>query len=162
MSRTRFDGWYCSVARTLDVVGDPWTALILRDAFYGVRRFDDFATDLGIARNILTDRLQRLVAEGMLERLEYSERPPRFEYRLTDKGRAFFDVIVALMRWGDEWVAPEQGPPVEIVSRADGHVVRPRVVDEVTGEPIDPRQVRVHLRYEDARPGLPQITRHGG
>lgn len=146
MARTRFDDWPCSVARTLDIVGDPWSALILRDAFYGARRFEDFAASLGIARNILTDRLQRLVAAGMLERTEYSEHPPRFEYRLTDKGRAFFDVILALMRWGDEWVAPEAGAPIEVVHRDDGHVVRPRVVDEVTGQPIDPRQV-------DVRPG---------
>lgn len=145
MARTRFDDWPCSVARTLDVVGDPWSALILRDAFYGVRRFEDFADSLGIARNILTDRLQRLVSEGMLERSEYLAHPPRSEYRLTEKGRAFFDVILALMRWGDEWVAPDAGPPVEVVSRSDGHVVRPRVIDEVTGEAIDPRGVTVRV-----------------
>ncbi len=92
----------CSVARTLDVVGDKWTLLVLRDAFYGVRRFEDFARDLGIARNVLTDRLGTLVDAGVLERRQYTEHPPRFEYRLTAKGRDLLPVLLTMMRWGDK------------------------------------------------------------
>src|SRR5215207_10126911 len=105
-----FGDMACSVARTLDVVGERWTLLILRDAFNGVRRFEDFQQSLGIARNILTDRLQTLAAQGVLERRRYQEHPERFEYRLTDKGRDLFPVLVALLHWGDAWYAPD-GPP---------------------------------------------------
>ena len=93
----------CSIARTLAVIGERWTMLILRDAFRGVRRFDDIQRDLGIARNILTDRLQKLVDHGVLERRQYQDRPPRYEYRLTPKGRDLSPALVALMRWGDRW-----------------------------------------------------------
>src|SRR4051812_25620460 len=102
-----YDDQTCSVARALEVVGERWTLLILRDAFLGVRRFDDFQADLGIARNVLTDRLGRLVNAGVLEKRAYSERPPRFEYRLTDKGRDLWPVVHALARWGDKHDAPE-------------------------------------------------------
>ena len=95
----------CSVALTLDTIGDRWSLLILRDAFYGVRRFDDFQRDLDIARNILTDRLQKLVAKGVLEKRQYEERPPRFEYRLSESGRDLVGVVLAMMRWGDRWAA---------------------------------------------------------
>lgn len=100
----------CSVARTLDVVGDKWTLLILRDAFYGVRRFEDFTRDLGIARNVLTDRLEKLVANDVLERRQYEDRPPRFEYRLTRKGRDLLPVVVTMMHWGDTYTFEDDGP----------------------------------------------------
>ena len=96
-----FGDMACSVARPLGVVGERWTLLILRDAFNGVRRFEDFQESLGIARNILTDRLQTLVAQGVLEKRRYQEHPERFEYRLTAKGRDLFPVLVALMQCGD-------------------------------------------------------------
>lgn len=105
----------CSVARTLDVVGDKWTLLVLRDAFYGVRRFEDFTRDLGIARNVLTDRLGRLVEAGVLERRQYEERPPRFEYRLTAKGRELLPVVLAMMHWGDRWEDPVGSGPVDLI-----------------------------------------------
>jgi DNA-binding HxlR family transcriptional regulator len=105
-----YDSQACSVARTLEVVGDRWTMLILRDVLLGVHRFDDFHRRLGIARNTLTDRLQRLVDDGVLERRRYQERPERFEYRLTDKGRDLWPVVISMMKWGDRYLAPD-GPP---------------------------------------------------
>src|SRR4051812_15920954 len=91
---------HCSIARALEVLGDRWTLLVIRDAFLGVRRFDDFQRDLGVARNVLTDRLGRLVEEGVLERVRYQERPERSEYRLTEKGLDLWPVTMALLRWG--------------------------------------------------------------
>ncbi len=93
----------CAVANTVDLIGDRWTLLIMRDVFFGVRRFDDFQRDLGIARNVLTTRLQALVAHGILRTVPYQDNPPRHEYRLTDKGRDLFDVLMALWRFGDKW-----------------------------------------------------------
>src|ERR671919_3186160 len=110
MPRKDFSEMPCSVARTLEVIGDRWTILILRDAFYGVRRFDDLRRGLGVARNILTDRLSKLVEHGVLERVPYQDPPPRFEYRLTEKGRDLWHVVTAVRQWGDRWAAPD-GPP---------------------------------------------------
>jgi DNA-binding HxlR family transcriptional regulator len=111
----------CSVARTLDVIGDKWSLLILRDAFYGVRRFEDFQRDLGVARNILTDRLQKLVAKGVLEKRQYEERPPRFEYRLSESGRDLVGVVLVMMRWGDRWMT-QAATPVTVTHTKCGHV----------------------------------------
>lgn len=110
----------CSIQASLDILGDRWTILILRDAFRGVRRFDEFRRDLEIARPVLTDRLKRLVGHGVLERRLYCERPPRYEYRLTEKGMALSPALVALMRWGDRWVRPD-GAPTVLVHEACGH-----------------------------------------
>jgi DNA-binding HxlR family transcriptional regulator len=101
----------CSIAGTLELVGERWTLLILRDAFLGVRRFDEFQRNLGVARNVLQSRLERLVDEGLLRRERYQERPERFEYRLTRKGVDLWPVLVALMNWGDKYTA-RNGPPV--------------------------------------------------
>ncbi len=109
----------CSIAASLGFVGDRWTLLILRDAFRGVRRFGDFCEDLGIARNVLADRLDKLVHAGILERVPYQERPLRHEYRLTAKGRDLSPALVALMRWGDRW-AHEGEPPTLLVHDACG------------------------------------------
>jgi DNA-binding HxlR family transcriptional regulator len=98
----------CSIARTLDVVGERWTLLILRDAFNGVRRFEDFAASLPVARNVLADRLATLVEHGILRREQYEERPPRFQYRLTPKGFELYPVLMALLQWGDKHLAGEQ------------------------------------------------------
>ena len=106
-----YDNQVCSVARALEAIGDRWTMLVIRDAFVGVRRFDEFQERLGIARNVLTDRLSRLVDEGILEKHEYQERPQRFEYRLTPKGVDLFPVLVSLMKWGDRHAPEENGPP---------------------------------------------------
>ena len=123
MPKTNFADLNCSVARTLDVVGERWTLLILRNAFYGYRRFDDFRSDLGVARNVLTDRLNKLVDHGVLVRRPYQERPLRHEYRLTEKGRDLFHVLLAMANWGDRWES-EGTPPVTVTHRSCGHQVR--------------------------------------
>src|ERR1041384_8349816 len=92
----------CSVGRAMDILGERWTFLILRESFYGVRRFSDMQRNLGIARNILSNRLQTLVSAGILERRRYQEEPERYEYRLTETGRGLYPAIIAIMRWGDE------------------------------------------------------------
>jgi DNA-binding HxlR family transcriptional regulator len=101
MLKRDYEGQVCSIARALEVVGDRWTLLIIRDVILGRTRFDELADSLGVASNVLSDRLNRLVAEGVLERVAYSERPERFEYRLTTKGRELGLVLIALMQWGD-------------------------------------------------------------
>jgi DNA-binding HxlR family transcriptional regulator len=135
----------CSVARSLSVVGDRWTLLVLRDAFLGARRFEDFSA-VGLTRHRLADRLKRLVAAGVLARVPYQERPPRFEYRLTDKGRDLWPVIVSLTRWGDRWMAGDDGPPVVLVHRACGHTVMPQLACPQCAAPLTARDMR-------ARPG---------
>lgn len=154
MRRTRFEEWNCSIARATDILGDWWTPLVVREAFYGTRRFDDFVEHLGIGRNILTERLHRLTDEGIFDKIEYQAHPARYEYRLTDKGRALFGVIAALHRWGNDWLATDDGPPVEMVDRTTGRVIKPVVVDEETGEPLDPRQITVRQGpgFRDVRP----------
>ena len=132
----------CSIARTVAVLGERWTLVILREAFTRRRRFEDIQRDLGIARNILADRLQRLVAEGILERRAYQQRPERFEYRLTDKGRDLYPVLIALMQWGDRYTAGDAGPPVELIHEPCGQHTQPRLVCDHCGEPIDPRDMR--------------------
>jgi DNA-binding HxlR family transcriptional regulator len=148
MRRTSFATMPCSVARTLEVVGEWWSLLVLRDAFKGVRRFDDFQRSLGIARNILTDRLQTLVDQGVLERRLYQDRPERFEYRLTDKGRDLYPVLIALMRWGDEWAADEAGPPIVLTHKACGHEGIPVVTCPQCHEPVEARAMRWRPREE--------------
>ena len=101
----------CSIARALELVGERWTLLILRDVFLGVRRFDDLQDELGVARNVLAARLDRLTENGILERIPYGERPVRYEYGLTDKGRALWPVLVELLQWGDQYTPNPKGPP---------------------------------------------------
>ncbi len=115
----------------------------MREAFFGRRKFEEFQSSLGIPRAVLAARLDRLVDEAMLVRLQYQDHPPRDEYRLTEKGRAFWEVLAAMWRWGSDWLWDEAGPPVVLKDRTTGSVVRPRVVDERTGEPVDLRRVRV-------------------
>jgi DNA-binding HxlR family transcriptional regulator len=148
--RTRFDRSPCPIARTTDLVGDWWTPVLLRNALFGQRRFADFQRALGVPRAILARRLARLVEEGLLTRERYQDRPPRFEYRLTDKGRAFFDVLAAMWRWGEDWLWPDGAPPVELVHRESGKPVRPLVVDESTGARLDPRLLRAVARRPSA------------
>ena len=146
MRRTRFDDWPCPIARVTDLIGDWWTPLVMRQAFYGRRRFDEFADALGIPRPVLSKRLARLVEEGLLEKRPYEEHPPRYEYRLTDKGRAFWDVLAAMWRLGIDWQWAEDDPPLVLRHRETGDEVRPLVVDERTGEPLDIRRLRVSTR----------------
>jgi DNA-binding HxlR family transcriptional regulator len=151
MRRTRFSEWPCSIARTVDLTGDWWTPLVMREAFYGARRFEQFQSQLGLSRNVLAQRLGRLVEEGILKRLPYQERPLRHEYRLTEKGRDFFTVLAAMMRWGDRWLAGDAGPPIELRDRESGEQVQLEVVDSKTGEPVDIRRV-----VATPGPGLPK------
>ncbi len=142
MRRTRFDRAPCPIARTTDLVGDWWTPVVLRNACFGMRRFEDFQRSLGVPRAILTRRLERLVAEGLLTREPYQPRPLRHEYRLTDKGRAFSDVLAAMWRWGEDWLWPSGEAPIVLVHRDTGRRIRPVVVDEETGERIEPNKLR--------------------
>ncbi|MGX7825582.1 winged helix-turn-helix transcriptional regulator [Actinokineospora sp. 24-640] len=119
MRRTSFARWPCSIARTMDLMGDQWTLLVLRESFYGTRRFDAFQAALGIARNTLTERLDRLTGAGLLIRVRYQERPTRYEYVLTEMGRDFFPVLAAIIRWGDHWLADQA--PLVLRHRACGH-----------------------------------------
>jgi DNA-binding HxlR family transcriptional regulator len=142
--RTRFDRWPCPIARATDLIGDWWTPLVLREAFSGRRRFEDFQQALKVPRAVLAKRLGRLVAEGLLTKVPYAERPTRYEYRLTDKGRAFWDVLAAMWRWGSDWLwADGKRPPVMLVDPDTGAEIKPVVVDENTGKRLDVRRLRV-------------------
>jgi DNA-binding HxlR family transcriptional regulator len=133
----------CSIARTLQVVGERWTLLVLREVFTGQRRFEEIQRNVGVATNILSDRLQTLVDEDILERRALSDRPDRFEYRLTEKGLDLNPVLLELMRWGDRWDAPH-GPPRVVVHRDCGHETHGVQVCAHCGEPLTARNVRVH------------------
>ncbi len=140
----------CSIAATLAVIGDRWTMLILRDAFRGVKRFDEFQNDLGIARNLLADRLARLVEHGVFEKVPYQERPVRYDYRLTDKGRELSPPLVALMRWGDRWAAGESGPPVVLIHNECGNAVEQEFICWTCDTTVTPQQLRSRHPREEA------------
>src|SRR5580704_4219595 len=137
MERKSFADMHCSVAQSLEVVGEWWSMLILRDVFLGVTRFDDFQQRLGISRNILNQRLNHLVEAGVLAKVPYSEHPPRHDYRLTEKGRDLWPVLTALRQWGDRYAAPG-GPPVELIHRACGEITEAVVVCSACGEAMGP------------------------
>jgi DNA-binding HxlR family transcriptional regulator len=142
MQLTSLADWNCSVAKTLDVVGEWWTLLILRDAFRGTRRFDEFHQSLGVARSVLTARLTKLTDAGVLARTRYSEHPPRYEYGLTEKGLALFPVIATLMRWGDDYAPGPAGPPVVLRHDACGAVIRPVLTCPDCGGEVSPASTR--------------------
>ncbi|MBV8984325.1 MAG: helix-turn-helix transcriptional regulator, partial [Acidimicrobiia bacterium] len=123
MRWSEIDQQDCSVAQALSIVGDRWTLLILRDAFMRVRRFEDFLESTGAPRPVLSERLKTLVDNGVLEKQQYSERPDRFEYRLTEMGLDLWPVLISLLRWGDKWEAGKAGPPVEVRHKGCGHVI---------------------------------------
>jgi DNA-binding HxlR family transcriptional regulator len=127
VKRTSLSDHPCSIARTLDVAGEWWTPLILRDVAYGVRRFAEIQEDLGISANVLSERLDGLLAEGMLERRVYQQRPQRHEYHLTDKGADLIPALLALMQWGDRWKWPGGRGPVSVTHEHCGHEVRVEV-----------------------------------
>jgi DNA-binding HxlR family transcriptional regulator len=126
---------YCPIVRSLSRVGERWSILILRDAFYGITRFDDFVNSLQIAPNMLTRRLVSLVEDGLLEKRQYSERPPRYEYHLTRMGRDFRPVLLSLVAWGNEHLAAE-GRSVVLTEKETGRQVDPVLVDSANGKPI--------------------------
>jgi DNA-binding HxlR family transcriptional regulator len=136
-----YDGQNCSVARALELVGERWTLLVVRDAFLGRRRFEEFQESLGIARNVLADRLQKLVEHGIFERVRYQERPERYEYRLTPMGRDLRLALAALMQWGDRYISPT--PPRILRRKSDGTPVRVALVgaDGTLVEPADVENV---------------------
>ncbi|GAA4017342.1 helix-turn-helix domain-containing protein [Allokutzneria multivorans] len=133
----------------MDLLGDWWTPLVLREAFYGVRRFDEMQRVLGIARNTLADRLARLTAEGLLDRVLYQDKPARHEYVLTEKGRDFFPVLAAMVRWGDKWLTSEDGAPVHLVHSC-GSAAHAKTVCSECGEPFTADSVRSRMG-----PGFP-------
>ena len=149
MLKRDYEGQNCSIARALEVVGERWTLLIVRDVFLGVRRFDALQENLGVARNVLTDRLNRLVEEGIVERVRYSDRPERYEYRLTRKGRELEIALIGLRQWGDKYVSEK--PPRLLRRKADrkpvvaalvpkgAPVLRPEEVETVPGPGWAPR-----------------------
>jgi len=122
MQRTDFGAMACSIARTLDVVGEPWSLLVLRDIYVGITRFDQIQADLGISRKVLTERLTTLTEQQVLFRTAYSTRPPRYEYLLTKRGLDLCDLLLIMVRWGDTWRAATDGPPVLHRHRACGAI----------------------------------------
>ena len=132
----------CSIARALDVVGEWWTLLILRDAFRGIRRFDDFLDSLGIARNVLAARLAKLVEHGILERRPLTDHAGRHEYRLTEKGLDLQAVVISLMRWGDRWTTAGEDPPVVLTHAGCAHDAEPVLTCGHCGGELHPGNVR--------------------
>jgi DNA-binding HxlR family transcriptional regulator len=141
VERKSFSDMHCSIAQCLEVVGEWWSLLIVRDAFLGVTRFDDFQERLGISRNVLNQRLARLVEADVLAKVPYTDHPPRSDYRLTDKGRDLWPVLTMMRQWGDKYAAPD-GPPLELIHKACGHVSDARMICSSCGEGIGPSDVR--------------------
>jgi DNA-binding HxlR family transcriptional regulator len=131
----------CSIARTLDIVGEKWALLAVREVFLGNRRFDEMVKRTGAPRDTLAARLRTLVGAGILERRPYHEHPARFEYYLTKAGRDLYPVIVTLMRWGDQYLAGEDGPPL-VLEHSCGHEVTVDVICQACGEPLRPTDTR--------------------
>ena len=147
MRHTHLADEHCAIARSVAVLGERWTFVILRQAFMGARRFEDYQRGTGIARNILTDRLKALVEHGILERRPYASHTKRtlHEYRLTQKGRDLYPILVTMMEWGNRYGGFEAGPPIELVHETCGQVTTPHLVCSECGEPIDARQMRPQI-----------------
>lgn len=152
MERASFKDMPCSVAQCLEVVGEWWTLLIIRDAFLGVRTFVAFQSSLGISRNVLTQRLNHLVEEDIMEKVLYQERPARYEYRLTEKGQDLWAVLTAMRQWGDRWAAPD-GPPIEFVHKACEHTADVVPTCGHCGEQVGPGTLRVVAASAQRRAG---------
>jgi len=145
MKRTSLAHHPCSIARAVDVAGEWWTPLILRDVAYGVRRFGEIQKDIGVSANVLADRLETLVAEGLLETRRYQERPERHEYYLTEKGSDLVPALLALMRWGDKWAWEPRGGPVRVVHDRCGHDVTVEVRCPHCDRATAPGELRAEL-----------------
>jgi len=143
MKRASFEAMNCSVARSLEVIGEWWTLLILRDAFFGVSRFEAFQERLGIARNVLATRLDTLVDHGVLERRCYDEARARFDYVLTDKGKALWPVLTTLRDWGDEWIVGKGHEPVQMLHKSCGETTHGELHCEHCGEKLLRRDLRM-------------------
>ena len=142
MRKASFADMHCSIAQSLEILGERWTLLILRDAFLDVRRFDDFVQRLGIARNVLTNRLDTLVDAGLLRRQPYDEARGRYDYVLTDKGLAVWPVMTTLRQWGDEWIYGAGKEPLHLEHRRCGHNATAQMTCDACGELLDARSVR--------------------
>jgi DNA-binding HxlR family transcriptional regulator len=152
-----FEEMACSVAQCLELIGEWWTMLVVRDAFMGVRRFDEFQERLGISRNILTQRLSKLVAAGVLSKQPYQDNPPRYDYVLTDKGRDLWPLLTALRQWGDKHAAPH-GPPVQVTHKACGKITQLVLSCEHCGERVTARDMTAQ-RGPGARKETPTLRR---
>lgn len=141
MKWSEVGGLSCSVARTASVIGDRWTILILRNAFLRIRRFEDFQANLGITRHLLAGRLKRLVEEGILERVAYQDAPPRYEYRLTSKGKLLYPVLIAMATWGDAFMDGGKGAPVLYQHKLCGKIVKPQLSCPDCGEAMQAHEV---------------------
>jgi DNA-binding HxlR family transcriptional regulator len=141
MRRTSLAEMPCSIARTVDVAGEWWTPMILRDIYLGLTRFDDIQSNLGLSRKVLADRLQRLVEQGVLERRPYQERPVRHDYVLTEKGNDLVRAFFALMAWGDRWAAGDAGPPMRLRHADCGGLATPEITCSGCGEPLTAHNV---------------------
>lgn len=147
--RTDTSAWPCPIARAVDVLGDGWTLLLLREACTGTRRFDDFQRHLGIGRNILTRRLQQLVDDELLAKFPYSEHPLRHEYRLTPKGRDAFPILAAMAAWHDRWNPSPDGPFLQFHHMGCDHDMHAEVVCSHCADPLDIRSVRATMGVSD-------------
>lgn len=143
MRKTSFADMQCSLARSLDRMGDWWSPLILRDLYVGVVRFDELVEDLGVSRNLLAQRLDALVARKLVVRRAYQQRPRRYEYRLSAAGKDLIPVILALTSWGDRWAQPREGAPVEFLHESCGRKFEPHITCSVCGERIEADKVKV-------------------
>ncbi|MFI6029910.1 winged helix-turn-helix transcriptional regulator [Amycolatopsis magusensis] len=136
MQRTRFGDMACSIARTMDVIGEPWSPLILRNVYVGITRFEQLQESLGISRKVLTERLKWLTEQDVLARRQYSSRPPRHEYVLTERGTELCDLLLVMVRWGDRWLAGEAGPPVLYRHHACGRISHVELRCSECGDPM--------------------------
>lgn len=153
MRRTSFEDMPCPLARAADTLGDSWSVLILREVFYGHHRFDEFVAELGIASNTLTRRLAELVERGLLDKRPYSDKPPRFEYVLTPRGRDLRPVMLALLDWGNKHAIPKR-PPVRLIDTETGEPVELAMIDAKTGLQISGRH---KVQRRQARPAKDQL-----
>ena len=154
MSRTRLDTMNCGIAQALEVLGDWWTLLVVRDAFFGMRRFKDFHADLGIAKNVLADRLAHLVEHGILEKVDVGKAGPRYEYRLSEKGEALLPLLTALRDWSDDWIYGPGSEPVIVRDRKTGRRTPKLRVRDPDGRPLSRRDL-----VTEAGPGASAETR---
>jgi DNA-binding HxlR family transcriptional regulator len=146
MKRSSFEAMNCSLARSLEVFGEWWSLLIIREAMWGTSRFDDFHIRLGIARNILVTRLEKLEEEGVIARQQSTESARIYDYVLTDKGWDLFPAVVAIMQWGDRWIHSDSGPPIQFFDHVSGSEIKTIGVQNQKGKALRPNQI-------DIRPG---------
>jgi len=151
--KSDYEGQTCSIAKTLELVGERWTLLVIRDVFNGRRRFDQMQRSLGVARNVLSNRLQRLVGQGILERRIYQERPPRYEYFLTEKGLDLWPTMVAMLEFGDRHLAEEEGPPLVLRHKHCGGRINGRGICERCDQVLTARDA-----HAEAGPGMAAAT----